>query len=156
MTDKHSASRARALAAELRDLRRQAKLNTKDAAARIDVSPASLNRTELGQRMPPPEEVSAMMVAYGVTGVAKERVLTLARSANPTGWWEIGHNALPRQLPTLITFESEATRITHFQPLVVPGLPQTHAYMRALMHSSGFPMATRKRGSPPARAGRPC
>jgi transcriptional regulator with XRE-family HTH domain len=139
MTDKHSASRARALAAELRDLRRQAKLNTREAAKRIGISSASLNRSELGTRMPPPEEVSALMAIYGVTGLAKERVLALARSANPTGWWEIGNNALPKQLPTLITFESQATRIIEFQPLVVPGLLQTHAYMRALMHSGGIP-----------------
>jgi transcriptional regulator with XRE-family HTH domain len=139
MTDKHSASRARALAAELRDLRRQAKLNTREAAKRIGISSASLNRSELGTRMPPPEEVSALMAIYGVTGLAKERVLTLARSANPTGWWEIGNKALPKQLPTLITFESQATRIIHFQPLVVPGLLQTHGYMRALMHSGGIP-----------------
>jgi len=139
MTDKHSASRARALAAELRDLRRQAKLNTRDAAKRIGISSASLNRAELGTRMPPPEEVSALMAIYGVTGLAKERVLALARSANPTGWWEIGNNALPKQLPTLINFESQATRIIHFQPLVVPGLLQTHAYMRALMQSGGIP-----------------
>ncbi|HEV2779594.1 MAG TPA: helix-turn-helix transcriptional regulator [Actinophytocola sp.] len=139
MTDKHSASRARALAAELRDLRRQAKLNTRDAADRIGISSASLNRSELGTRMPPPEEVSALMVAYAVTGVARERVLALARAANPAGWWETGGNALPKQLPTLITFESQATRITEFQPLVVPGLLQTHAYMRTLMQSGGIP-----------------
>jgi hypothetical protein len=79
------------------------------------------------------------MAVYGVTGVDKERVLTLARSANPAGWWEIGYNALPKQLPTLITFESQANRITHFQPLLVPGLLQTHAYIRAVMLACGIP-----------------
>jgi transcriptional regulator with XRE-family HTH domain len=139
MSDKHSASRARALANELRDLRRQAKLTTREAADRIGVSSASLNRSELGTRMPPPEEVSALLVVYGVTGLARERVLELAKAANPAGWWEIGGNALPKQLPTLITFESQATRITEFQPLVVPGLLQTHAYMRAVMERFGAP-----------------
>jgi transcriptional regulator with XRE-family HTH domain len=153
MTDKHSASRARALAAELRDLRRQAKLNTREAADRIGISSASLNRSELGTRMPPPEEVSALMAVYGVTGVTKERVLALARAANPTGWWEIGNHALPKQLPTLITFESQATRITHFQPLYVPGLLQTHAYMRAVMEVFGVPEADAE-ARVAARAGR--
>src|SRR6266540_3939663 len=133
MTEKPSASRARALAAELKELRRQAKLNTKDAAAQVNISSASLNRTELGTRMPSIEEVSALLVVYGVTGVARERVLEMVRMAKPSGWWEIGGSALPKQLPTLINFESQATRITHFQPLVVPGLLQTHAYMRAVM-----------------------
>lgn len=138
MTDKHSASRARALAAELRDLRRQAKLNTREAADRIGVSSASLNRTELGTRMPGPEEVSGLLVVYGVTGLEREQVLELARAANPSGWWEVGGNALPKQLPTLIKFESQASRITHFEPLLVPGLLQTHAYMRAVMERGGI------------------
>lgn len=153
MTDKHSASRARALAAELRDLRRQAKLTTREAAARVGVSSASLNRSELGTRMPPLEEVAALLVVYGVTGLDRERVLGLARAANPSGWWETGGNALPKQLPTLITFESQATRITHFQPLTVPGLLQTHGYMRAVMQNGGIPDADAE-ARVAARAGR--
>jgi transcriptional regulator with XRE-family HTH domain len=141
MTEKPSASRARALAAELRELRRQAKFTTKEAADRVDISAASLNRTELGTRMPSIEEVSALLLLYGVTGVNRERVLEMVRAANPSGWWEIGGHALPKQLPTLINFESQATRITYFQPLVVPGLLQTHAYMHAVMESGGIPDA---------------
>jgi len=151
MTDKHSASRTRALANELRELRRAAGLTTRQAADRLEISSASLNRNELGTRMPAPEEVSALMVIYGVTGVAKERVLALARSANPAGWWETGGNALPKQLPTLITFESQATQIAHFEPLLVPGLLQTHAYMRAVREASGVPDAEAEVA---ARAGR--
>src|SRR5882672_8080564 len=100
MTDKPSASRALALAAELKELRRRAKLNTKDAAERVHISPASLNRTELGTRMPTIEEVSALLVVYGATGLDRERILEMVRAANPSGWWEIGGSALPKQLPT--------------------------------------------------------
>lgn len=153
MSDKHSASRAMALASELRNLRRRAKLTTREAAERIGVSPASLNRTELGTRMPSTEEVYGMMVAYSATTLERERVLQLARAADPSGWWETGNNALPAQLPTLITFESQAKRITHFQPLTVPGLLQTHAYMRAVMESSGVP-ADDAEARVAARAGR--
>lgn len=153
MPDKHSASRAMALAAELRNLRRRAKLTTREAAERVGVSPASLNRTELGTRMPSTEEVYGMMVAYKASNVERERVLQLARSADPAGWWETGGNALPKQLPTLITFESQATRITHFQPLTVPGLLQTHTYMRAVMEDGGIPEADAE-ARVAARAGR--
>lgn len=153
MTDKQSASRARALANELRALRRAANMTTRDASEQVGISPATLNRTELGTRVTPPEEVSALLVAYGVKGVARERVLTLARTANPAGWWEIGGNALPRQLPTLINFESEASKITEFQPLVVPGLLQTHSYIRAVMEASGVSDADAE-GRVSARAGR--
>jgi transcriptional regulator with XRE-family HTH domain len=153
MTDKQSASRARALANVLRDKRRAAGLNTREASEKVGISPATLNRTELGTRMPPFSEVTALLTAYSVTGVAREEVLTLARTANPAGWWEIGGNALPRQLPILINFESEASKITEFQPLVVPGLLQTHAYIRAVMEASGVSDSDAE-GRVSARAGR--
>src|SRR5689334_16790268 len=139
MTDKTSASRARALAAELRNLRRAANLTTKQAAERIGISAASLNRTELSTRMPTVEEVALLLGVYGTGAVDRERVLEIARAANPSGWWETGGHALPKQLPTLINFEAQATRITHFQPLYVPGLLQTHGYMRAVMQTGGIP-----------------
>ena len=153
MTDKQSAARTRALANELRDLRRAAGLTTKEAAEKVDLSPATLNRSELGLRTPLPEEVSSILTAYGVKGVEKQRVLALARAANPAGWWETGGNALPKQLPTLITFEAEATKIVHFQPLTIPGLLQTHRYTRAVMESGGIPDADAE-SRVAARAGR--
>jgi DNA-binding XRE family transcriptional regulator len=153
MADKHSASRAMALAAELKNLRRRAKLTTRQAAEHVGVSPASLNRSELGTRMPPPEEVFGLMVAYGASNVERERVVELARSADPAGWWETGGQALPKQLPTLINFESQAIRITDFSPLVIPGLLQTHAYMRAIMEQFNVP-ETDAEGRVAARAGR--
>lgn len=139
MTDKQSAARLRALATELRDLRRAARMTTRDAAEKIHVSSATLNRTELGARMPTREEIGALLVTYEVNTLGRQRVLDLAKAANPNGWWETGNDALPKQLPTLINFESQATRITEFQPLVVPGLLQTQAYMRAVMERFGAP-----------------
>jgi transcriptional regulator with XRE-family HTH domain len=153
MPDKPSASRARALGAELKALRRKSGMNTTDAAKRISISAASLNRTELATRMPTAEEVSGLLVAYGVEGLERERVLQMARDAHPSGWWEMGGGALPKQLPTLITFESQAIRIVHFQPLYVPGLLQTHAYMRAVMDEFGVPIADAE-ARVAARAGR--
>src|ERR1041384_5027514 len=103
MTDIHSATRLRALTAELRDLRRAANLTTREAAEKINVSSATLSRTELGLRVPTREEIGALMVAYNVKDLALARVYELAKAGNPSGWWEIGDNALPKQLPTLIT-----------------------------------------------------
>ncbi|MGQ0838428.1 helix-turn-helix domain-containing protein [Actinokineospora sp.] len=138
MTERQGSARARALAAELKDLRARSGLNTREAAKLVGISPASLNRVELAIRVSNPEEVSALLVVYGVSGLERERVLELAREATASGWWETG-GALPKQLPTLITFESQATRIAQFQPLLIPGLLQTHAYMRAVMERSGVP-----------------
>jgi transcriptional regulator with XRE-family HTH domain len=141
MTDKQSAARLSALATELRTLRRAANLTTREAAEKLHVSSATINRTELGLRMPTREEVGALMVAYDAPALARERVFDLARAANPNGWWEFGDHAIPKQLPTLINFETQATQITEFQPLIVPGLLQTQAYMRAVMERGGTPDA---------------
>ncbi|MGQ0837707.1 helix-turn-helix domain-containing protein [Actinokineospora sp.] len=130
--------RARRVRATADDLRARAKLTTREAASRVGISAASLNRVEKGSRLSSPEEVSALLVVYDVSGVERQRVLCLAKEANATGWWEVGGD-LPRQLPALITFESQATRITHFAPLLVPGLLQTPEYMRAVMERGDIP-----------------
>jgi transcriptional regulator with XRE-family HTH domain len=129
-------ARTRALAAELQDLRDQAEMTTRQVAARVGMSIASLNRSELGKRVPSLEEVGALLAIYGVVGKKKARILELTRAANTPGWWEAG-DKLPRQLPALITFESQATGIINFGPLLIPGLLQTHNYMRAVMHYAG-------------------
>ncbi|MGQ0840732.1 helix-turn-helix domain-containing protein [Actinokineospora sp.] len=153
MTTRQGSSRARALAAELKELRARANLTTRQAAKRIGISSASLNRVELGFRLSSPEEVSALLVIYDVTGVERERVLALARESNATGWWEVGRSDLPKHLPALITFESQATRITNFEPSVIPGLLQTNSYSHAIMRRYGVPDADAN-ARVSARAGR--
>ncbi|SDI59629.1 Helix-turn-helix domain-containing protein [Actinokineospora alba] len=129
------------MAAELKDLRVQAGLTTRAVAARVGFSSAGLNRSELGKRVPSLEEVGALLAVYSVVGKKRARILELTRAANTPGWWETGD--LPRQvqLPALITFESQATRIVNFGPLLIPGLLQTHNYIRAVMRYGGIPEA---------------
>lgn len=134
---RHGTARIRSIATELRDLREKAGLTTRDAARKVDMSPATLNRLENGSRAINPEEVSALLVAYDVIGVERERLLKLSREANMPGWWETGNGGLPKELPALITFESEATAITHVSMLRIPGLLQTADYIRAVMTSGG-------------------
>lgn len=61
------------MAAELKKYRERAGLTTREAAARIGISSASLNRSEMGKRAPNPEEVSALLAIYGVKGAERER-----------------------------------------------------------------------------------
>lgn len=134
---RHGTARIRSIAAELRELRERAELNTREAARKVDMSPATLNRLENGARAINPEEIAALLAVYGVTGVERERLLKLAREANTPGWWETGDANLPQELPPLIGFEAEATAITDMSMLLVPGLLQTPGYIRAVMSSGG-------------------
>ena len=123
---RHGTARIRSIAGELKELREQAGMNTRrEAARKVDMSPATLNRLENGSRAIDPEEISALLAVYGVTGSERDRLLRLSREANTSGWWETGDAALPNELTPLINFESEATAITDISMLLVPGLLQT-------------------------------
>lgn len=133
MTKMRGTARIRGLAAELKDLRTEAGLNTRDAAKRVGMSPATLNRMELGNRVIGPEEISALLVVYGVTGKDRERILAMSRDVGLPDWWETDGTDTSRRLRALINFESEATRITEIATLRIPGLMQTADYIRTLM-----------------------
>lgn len=133
---RHATARMRSLATELTELRTRAGLNTREAAKLIGTSPSSLNRLENGGKVISAEDVSALLVAYGVTGAKRQELLGLARESEVRGWWETGA-MLPRHLPALITFEAQATRIVDASMLLVPGLLQTAEYVRAVMTAAG-------------------
>ncbi|ALG07927.1 helix-turn-helix domain-containing protein [Kibdelosporangium phytohabitans] len=144
MQKKRGTARTRGLAAELKDFRHAAGLNTREAARRVGMSPATLNRMEPGNRAANPEDVSALLVAYGVTGPERKRLLTMAREANLPDWWETTGDVRSEHLRALITFEAEATRIVDVAMLRVPGLMQTPEYIHALMSGFQFSEATAK------------
>jgi transcriptional regulator with XRE-family HTH domain len=137
MTKKHGTARVRGLAAELKELRTKAGLTTREAAKKVGLSSATLNRMELGNRIIELEDMAALLVVYEVTGTERERLLSMTREAGLPGWWETMGTRLPKELPALINFEAEATRIVHVAMLRIPGLMQTPDYIRALMTSGG-------------------
>ncbi|SFB33070.1 Transcriptional regulator, contains XRE-family HTH domain [Amycolatopsis marina] len=136
MPTRHGTARIRSIATELRDLRDKAGLSTREAAKRVGMSASTLNRLENGGKAVEPEDVSALLVVYAVTGVERERLLQLSREANLPGWWETGDRPLPKHLPALISFESEATAIVHVSMLRIPGLLQTADYIREVMSAN--------------------
>src|SRR5437763_957119 len=144
MSTKHNTARMRSLATDLVDLRTAADLNTREAAKLVGMSASTLNRLENGGKIIEPEHVSALCVAYGVTGAERERLLSLSREPHMPGWWETSGEAIPGQLSALVRFESEATRIVHAAMLLIPGLLQTAEYCRAIMTAAGVVGSTRE------------
>jgi transcriptional regulator with XRE-family HTH domain len=136
--------RARGLGAELRELRNKACLSTRAVAQQLGWSASTLNRIENGGRNITTEDVSALLALYKVTGKERDRLLEFAREADHPGWWETATSKLPIQLAALIGFEAEATRITHVNLVLVPGLLQTPEYIRALMDGFRIPQPRRE------------
>jgi transcriptional regulator with XRE-family HTH domain len=74
-----STVRIEVLGEELRRLREACGLTLAEVVSRIGISEPHLSRFEKGKRVPSPEDVSALLVIYGVKGEERLELLALAR-----------------------------------------------------------------------------
>ncbi|WP_433273955.1 helix-turn-helix domain-containing protein [Actinosynnema sp. CS-041913] len=137
MPRKTPGPKAKGLGGELRVLRKTAKVTLEQAAASIGLSKQVLSRLETGQRNIAPDEVAGLLGLYGVSGPRREQLLTMARTLNDPGWWELNAPGMTQESATLADYEDRAKRITDWSPLLVPGLLQTPDYARAFMLDDG-------------------
>lgn len=127
-----STVRVEVLGEELRRLRESCGLTLTEVVSRIGISESFLSRIEKGKRVPSPEDVSALLVIYGVTGEERQELLTLARKAGQPGLWQRDGSPGSR-FATLKLLESRATGLVSFEPLMIPGLLQTMPYAEACL-----------------------
>jgi hypothetical protein len=80
---------------------------------------------------------SALLAAYGVKGVERDRLIGMSKNLDEPGWWAVGLPGLPSESATLASYESEASRLLSWE-LLVPGLLQTMEYTRAFMLGDGI------------------
>ncbi|QUH00606.1 helix-turn-helix domain-containing protein [Saccharopolyspora erythraea] len=137
MTQSDPTVRSQELGDELRTLREANALSLVDAARRIDASGSKLSRIETGISAPSAEDVSGLLVLYGVNGEKRRELLALARESERRGWWQRNHPGFAERQRTLVSLEAKADSIVNFEPIVVPGLLQTGEYTRAIMRDSG-------------------
>lgn len=130
--------RARGLRRELKRLRNQAKLNVDDAGKRSGLSGPTLSRIESGKRGVTVDEVEHLLDAYQVPLPQQREYLEMAERAAERGWWQAYGSQLTDATQTQIALEEDATTITNFEPVVVPGLLQTAAYARAVISTVGL------------------
>lgn len=126
--------RRRRLARELNRLREEAKLTIEDAAASAGISMSHLSRVEralVGVRVP---VVKALLDTYSADERTTAYLLDVAKDAAQRGWWHRYARSIPEDYATYIGFESEADRIWNFELVSIPGLLQTEAYTRAVLH----------------------
>lgn len=120
------------IGAQLKEIRREAGLTTRNVATALGISRASVNRNETGRRVPEREELAALCALYGVVGAEKKALLEHATDAAQTpGWLESGQ--ISNELATLNVLERNAVAITKVATALMPGLAQTPEYARLVL-----------------------
>ncbi|HTI22657.1 MAG TPA: helix-turn-helix transcriptional regulator [Kutzneria sp.] len=122
--------RKRRLASELRRLREAAGLTIEDVGEKLECSPSKISRIETLRVGVTPRDVRDMLLLYGVPEEQREYLVQIAREARIKGWWEsfgdVGRGAF-------LGFEAEAAILRTYNAMLVPGLAQSEAYIRALI-----------------------
>jgi len=122
--------RKRRLASELRRLREAAGLTIEDVGEKLECSPSKISRVETLRVGVTPRDVRDMLLLYGVPEEQREYLVQIAREARIKGWWEsfgdVGRGAF-------LGFEAEAAILRTYNAMLVPGLAQSEAYIRALI-----------------------
>lgn len=114
------------LRAALRKHREDRGLSSAAVGERLSWPASALDELESGARLPSVPEAEALAEVYGLDRVQAERLVLLGRLARSRSWWS--KHGMTDEHQDFVAYESEASRISVYQPLVVPGLLQTRRY----------------------------
>ena len=117
------------LAAEIRTLRAKSGLTADQMAKRIGRSRADISRLENGHVIDQADVIKVLDVC-GVDGEEWTKILTIAREAGESGWWE-SYKTMGDRQAVFANLESGAATIREYQQICVPGLLQTPEYAMA-------------------------
>jgi transcriptional regulator with XRE-family HTH domain len=126
--------RQRKAATELKRLRELALLTADEVAQRLGWSPSKVSRVENARIRLKPHDVDLLLGLYGVAGEQRQRLISLVEDDTNKNWWDAYSDILSPDLMTLISFEAEASSVLNYEPMVIPGLLQTKAYARRVIH----------------------
>ncbi|MEU0242147.1 helix-turn-helix transcriptional regulator [Nocardiopsis sp. NPDC006198] len=120
--------RRRRLSAELKRLRQAARMTSEEAARASELSKTAYSNIENGfKQRPKVPEVRAILTAFGVPpGQEYEEILDLCRQSLERGWWNRYRDVLAARY---VGFETEASQISTWEPVVIPGLLQIPEYI---------------------------
>jgi transcriptional regulator with XRE-family HTH domain len=133
----------RRLRVELRRARTKANLTQKDVAQALDWSPSKVIRIESGQVAISTTDLKALLSEYGVDdGEVVAELVDLAKNSKKQPWAQY-KDVLSPEIQAYFGYESSASIVRHFEPLLVPGLLQTEQYTRVLL-AEAFDFPERK------------
>ncbi|MEU4494651.1 helix-turn-helix transcriptional regulator [Streptomyces sp. NPDC023998] len=124
----------RKLRLELRRARENVGLTQREAAERLDWSLSKIIRIETGTVSVSVTDLRALLQLYQVEDV--DMVTTLehaARSSKGNSWWSTYSDVIVPQYGNYLGYESAATSIHTYHPIVIPGHLQTQDYSMALL-----------------------
>jgi transcriptional regulator with XRE-family HTH domain len=122
--------RQRRLARELRRLREGAHLTIEQVADKLEISPSTISRMETALVGVRPRDLRALLDIYEVAGAQREELLQIARERRQQPWWQ-EYRDLPNM--ALAGIEADASSISQYSALLVPGLLQIEAYGRVVL-----------------------
>jgi transcriptional regulator with XRE-family HTH domain len=121
----------------LRKLRVGAGLSGAELAKAVGMSASKISRVETGENGIYFDDVEKLLDFFEVKGKRRVEVLDLARNAEQRGWLRVHGPELPQDWQTWIDFESEASALSMYGPLTIPGLLQTAEYAHAIIQATG-------------------
>jgi transcriptional regulator with XRE-family HTH domain len=122
----------RRLARILRKLREGADLTIEQVADKVELSPSTISRMETAQVRIRPNDLRPLLEIYNVSDVQREELMQLARRGRQQVWWQ-GYKDVPTA--AVASREDDAESILQYAAQVVPGLLQTEAYAREVLHA---------------------
>ncbi|MEV0270978.1 helix-turn-helix transcriptional regulator [Hamadaea sp. NPDC050747] len=129
----------RRLSQALRAARDDTGRTQEQAADALDWSISKMIRIENGKTKPTVTDVKALLQLYGVTEARLvDEFIDLARATRQRSWWMEYRDRLPGGYADYVALESDASHLSFFQPLFVPGLLQTAAYARAILRTTAI------------------
>lgn len=124
----------RRLRTELRKARESAGLTQRDTAQAMDWSLSKLIRIETGAVSITTNDLRALVGHYGISDQAKvDDLLQLARAARERSPWNVYRDLVSPEFVSFLGYESAASVIRNFEPLLIPGLLQTEEYAREVI-----------------------
>jgi hypothetical protein len=114
----------------LRELRESRSMLVDEVVSAVGWPASALGDVESGARTIQPFALESVLSFYGCGDGETAELIRLARIA----WTPLSQarHRLTDEYQQFVGYESEASRITHYQPLIVPGLLQTAAYAMAI------------------------
>jgi transcriptional regulator with XRE-family HTH domain len=133
------AVRRRKLGEELRRLRLDAGLTSRDAGRLAGWHQSKVSRIETGASGVKAADVTLLLEVYGVGDTQLRSLLeTLAGAADGagSGWWHAFRGLIPPEYRDFISLEANACVARTLETSVVPGLLQTPDYARAVTRAA--------------------
>jgi hypothetical protein len=131
----------RQLGRYLRQYREAAGVSMKNAYDHLEWSYNKMWRLETGQPSVAirATDVDALCRLYGLSDDVRGALINLARASKEKGWWQSYGTTIPKWFELYVGLEAAASRLRIYEPALVPGLLQAHAYIEAVFRAERPP-----------------